>query len=403
MKATKEAAMNRPLKRTLQGLLGAALAAAVVLALLPRPIPVEIASASRGAMKVEIQGSGRTRVKQRFVVLAPASGSLERIPLRAGDEVEAGRAVAWIVPALPSPIDSRTRAEASARVAAAASAEAEARAQLERAKVALGFARQEESRALALASSQAVSRQAIEQARFQVTAHEKDLALAETSVERARREVVAYQALLGPVSGGKAGGDRLPVPAPAKGLVLRVLRDSEGPVAMGTPLLEVGSPSDLEAVLDLLTSQAARIRVGSTAMLERWGGPEPLRARVSAIEPSGFTKVSALGVEEQRVNVILEPIAPEGWQPLGDGYHVEGRILVHERADALKVPAGALFRLGGEWATYRVESGKAVVRTVKVGESDGEAVEILEGLAEGDRVVVHPSDKVSAGVAVEVS
>ncbi|HEY3448948.1 MAG TPA: HlyD family efflux transporter periplasmic adaptor subunit [Myxococcales bacterium] len=397
----------RPLKRILFAAVGLALAGLAVFALMPQPVTVELARVSRGELKVSVQGAGKTRVRDRYVVLAPASGRLERVGLRAGDPVAAGAPLAYVAGALPTPLDARSRAEASARVAASTSAQAEALAQVERCRVALSLARLEAQRARTLAKSQAVSEQALSLAEHEALAREKELSLAERTVERAQRETDAARAVLvtsspgiGGSGAGAAPGERIALTAPAAGVVLRVLREDEGPVAAGTPVLEVGDPSSLEAVLDLLTSQAARVRPGAPADLEQWGGRGALKAKVSVIEPSGFTKLSALGVEEQRVNVLLDPAAAGAFAPLGDGYHVEGRILVYQRADALKVPAGALFRHGGEWAAFLVDGGRAAIRPVQAGESNGEEVEILAGLSEGERVVVHPGDQVKAGVKV---
>ncbi|MGC4121004.1 MAG: HlyD family efflux transporter periplasmic adaptor subunit [Myxococcales bacterium] len=399
----------RTLKRLILIAAGLALAGLAVFALLPQPVAVELAQVSRGELKVSVQGAGRTRVKDRYVVLAPASGQLERVVLRAGDPVTAGASVAFIAGALPAPLDARSRAEASARVAASTSAQDEALAQVERARVALSLARQEADRSRALAKSSAVSEQALSLAEFEVLAREKELSLAERAVERTQRETEAARAsLLPPAATGQGGSgaagprsERVAVAAPATGVVLRVLREGEGPIAAGTPVLEIGDPASLEAVLDLLTSQAARVRPGAPADLEQWGGRGALRAKVSVVEPSGFTKLSALGVEEQRVNVLLDPATAGAFAPLGDGYHVEGRILVYERPDAVKVPAGALFRHGGQWAAFLVESGRASIRAVQAGESNGEEVEVLAGLSVGERVVVHPGDQVRAGVKVK--
>lgn len=389
----------RTLKRLALAAAAAGLALGLTAALLPGAVPVEIARATRGPLRVTVQAAGRTRVKARYLVSAPAAGNLERVALRAGDPVSPGQELAWLVPAAPALLDARTLAESHARAAAAASAQAEAKTNVERARVGLERAQSEAARAERLAQSQAVARQAAEAAGYEVLSREKELALAERAADRAARELEAARAVLTGASGARRG-ERLAMRSPASGKVLRVLRDSEGPIAPGAPVLEVGDPADLEAAIEVLTSQAVRIRPGARATLEQWGGREPLEARVAAIEPSGFTKVSALGVEEQRVAVVLVP-GPGGWPDLGDGFHVEGRVVVHEKADALKAPSGALFRRGGEWAAFALNDGRAALRTLRTGESTGEEVEILEGVREGDDLILYPGDKVAMGVRVE--
>lgn len=387
----------RPLKRLAILAAAATLVLGLTAALLPGAVPVQSAVVTRGPLRVTVQAAGRTRVQDRYIVSAPTHGQLERVALRAGDPVTAGQDLAWLVPAAPALLDARSHAEAQARVLASESAQAEARAQVERARVGLDHARAEAARVERL--GQAVARQAVDAARFAVLAQEKDLALAERAAERAQREVDAARAVLTGAASARRG-ERLALRSPGAGRVLRLLRDSEGPVAAGTPIVEVGDPERLEAVIELLTSQAVRVRPGAPATLEQWGGREPLPARVAAIEPSGFTKVSALGVEEQRVVVVLVPGAG-GWPGLGDGFHVEGRIVVHESQDALKTPSGALFRRGGSWAAFAVADGHAVERALDLGESNGDEVEVLGGLEPGDEVVLFPGDKVAAGVRVE--
>jgi HlyD family secretion protein len=389
----------RALKRIALVAAVAALALGLGAALLPGAVPVEIAPVARGPLRVTVQAAGRTRVKARFVVSAAAAGHLGRVALRAGDPVWAGQELAWLEPGVPALLDARALAESRARAAAAASAQAEARANVERARVGLEHARAEAARVERLAQAQAIAHQAAETAGYEVLAREKDLALAERAVDRAARELEAARAVLTAGSSARRG-ERLALRSPAAGRVLRVLRDSEGPIAPGAPILEVGDPADLEAVIDVLTSQAVRIRPGAPAALEQWGGREPLEAKVAAIEPSGFTKVSALGVEEQRVAVVLVP-GPGGWPALGDGFHVEARIVVHEESDALKAPAGALFRKGGDWAAFALENGRAALRTLRTGESTGDEVEIVDGLREGDGLILFPGDKVAQGVRLE--
>jgi HlyD family secretion protein len=227
------------------------------------------------------------------------------------------------------------------------------------------------------------------------------LEAAGAAVRRAQREVQAAQALLD--ARGGPGGRGVEVRAPAPGRVLRVLQESEGPVTAGTPLLEVGDPDRIELRVDLLTSEAVRVRPGAVVDLVNWGGDRVLPGRVRLVEPSAFTKVSALGVEEQRVYVLVDPVEPGAWAPLSDGYASDGRIVVAERPDAVLVPAGALFRQEGGWAAFVVEGGRARLRKVRIGDGSGVAAEVLEGLAAGDQVLVHPGDKVRDGVRVRAT
>ncbi|HEY3358312.1 MAG TPA: HlyD family efflux transporter periplasmic adaptor subunit [Polyangia bacterium] len=230
---------------------------------------------------------------------------------------------------------------------------------------------------------------------------------AQLGAARARHELEAAQAALPrPVAGAAADGEAVLVRAPVRGRVLRLLQEHEGPVAAGAPLVEVGDATALELCVDVLTSEAVRMRPGAAVALLEWGGPGALHGRVRAIEPSAYTKVSALGVEEQRVNVIVDPApaagagAAAGWALLGDGFHVEAHITVAERENALKVPAGALFRAGGRWAAFTIQGRRAALRHVETGAQGGGEVEITAGLREGDRVILHPGDLLEEGTAV---
>lgn len=368
-------------------------------AMMPEPSSAELAPVVRGPLVLTVEAIGRTRVKQRYAVLSPVTGNLLRIGLRPGERVEAGAELARVAPGAASPLDARSRAEAKARVAQAASAEGVARALLERALVGQAQASRELERARELAGRGSSAAQALEGAQFEVRAQEQEVLAAERTVERARAELEAVRAALASV--GEAGGPEVVVRAPAGGRVLKVLRESAGPIAAGAPLFEIGEPSELEAVLEVLTTQATKIAPGAEVEFLHWGGGEPLGGRVAYVEPSAFTKVSALGVEEQRVNVVVEPRGPGAWSGLADGYHVEARVVVARREGALKTPAAALVRQGTGWAVFVVDGeGRVRRRGIRIGAiGEGEA-EILEGLSDGERVIVHPSDQTAEGARV---
>ena len=373
---------------------------AVAWALWPAPLVVESVAAGRGPLRVTVEGPGKARVRDRYVVATPVPGHLGRVAVKAGDVVATGAVVAVVHPATPAPLDDRTRRELQARLEAARAAEAQARAGEERARHTATQAERERARARSLAAAGSVPTRDLDLAESAADESVHALEMAGAAVRRAEQETQAAQALLGARAG--PGGKGVEVRAPAAGRVLRVLQESEGPVAAGTPLLEIGDPAGIELRLDLLTSEAVRVRPGAAVDLVNWGADRVLPGRVRMIEPSAFTKVSALGVEEQRVNVLVDPATPGAWDPLSDGYAADGRVVVAERPDAIQVPAGALFRIEGDWAVFVVDDGRARQRRVRIGDAAGAAVEVVEGIAVGDRVLVHPGDKVRDGARVRV-
>lgn len=386
--------------RTVASAALAAALAGLAFWLSPDPLPVETAPVVRGPIREVVEGTGRTRVRDRYLVSAPVSGHLGRLAVVEGQRVTAGQPLAAVAPATPGPLDTRTRAELQARLGAARAAEAEAGAGLARATLADEEAAAELARAEALAAGGSVAGRELELARFARRARAEERVMALHAVRRAAGEAAAAKAML---SGAEAGarGERVVLRAPASGLVLRLLRESEGPVAAGTPLLELGDPGALEVELDLLTTQAVRVRPGAAVALLGWGGDGALAGRVRRVDPSAFTKVSALGVEEQRVHVVVDP-APgeEGWAVLGDGWAVEAELVVAERADAVKAPAGALFRSGGRWAAFAVEGGRARLRPLEVAERSGTEVALTSGPEPGTRLILHPTDQVADGARV---
>jgi HlyD family secretion protein len=393
--------LARAVRRVLFGAALAGTGVALVLALRPRPVPVDEARAARGPLVVAIEESGKTRVIDRYVVSAPLGGSLERLELREGDAVTEGDVLARIAPAVWPMLDERSRAESEARLSAALSSQRQADAQVERAHVAADQAEQDRRRSEALASSGTIGTQALEQARFDARMRAQELSSAEFARKVAVEEVRALRATLGADGAGARGGRHVDVRAPASGRVLRVVQKSAGVVPAGTVLLEIGDPAALEVVVDLLTTDAVRVQPGTPATLDGWGGDAPLAGRVRRLEPSAFTRPSALGVDEQRVNVVIALTDPrERWAALGDGYRVEARLVLWQAAEVTKLPVGAIFRHGEEWAAFRVDDGTAHVVSLTVGHRGDREVEVLSGLSPGADVVVHPGDRVRDGVKV---
>jgi HlyD family secretion protein len=393
-------------RRRLGAVLGAAALAATVWWLMrPPAVPVEVAEVTRGPLRVTVDEEGETRVRNRYVVAAPTTGRLLRIDLDEGDAVAVGDVVARLE---PSPLDPRDEAAARARLEAAVSQKSGAAARVALARAALAQARRDAERAERLHAAGALSAEAYERAHLDLTEAEQELEAARFAADAAEHEIEAARAALIAVRGGTAvasSAEGCPtaapcdeVRAPVAGKVLRVLEESERIVLAGTPLVELGDPRDIEVVVDVLSADAVRIAAGDEMDIEDWGGEQPLRARVRRVEPSGFTKVSALGVEEQRVNVIGDFVDPPA--ALGDGYRVEARIVVWEASDVVRVPGSALFRRGEDWHVFLAEEGRARLRKVEVGHRGTFQAEVRSGLEPGARVVVHPSDRVEDGIRV---
>jgi HlyD family secretion protein len=375
--------------------------AVTVLALRPRPVPVDVARAERGPLVVAIEESGMTRVKDRYVVSAPATGSVSRLAFEPGDPAREGSVLAEIAPALSPLLDERTRAAAEARLGAALSALGQARAQVARAETAKQSSEQELARTKKLAEGGSIAREPLDRAEFEARLRVDELSSAVFAAKVAGEEVRVARAALGQKERGTIG-HHVDVLAPASGRVLRVHQKSAGVVQAGAPLLEVGDPDVLEVVVDLLSTDAVHVAAGTPVVLQGWGGDRPLSGRVRQVEPSAFTRPSALGVDEQRVNVIVALTAPrEQWAALGDGYRIEARIVLWQASDVLKVPQGAVFRHGDGWAAFAVRDGVAHLVPIAIGHRGETEVEIVSGLSEGQSVAVHPGDRVKDGVRVE--
>jgi HlyD family secretion protein len=408
---------------------GLLILAALVWALIPKPVAADFAAVERAPLAVTVDEEGKTRVHDHYVVSAPVPGRVERIELEPGDPVKGGETVlARFLPSTAALLDARARAEAEARVRAAEASLGGARAQRRRAEAESDLAAKEVARTRSLAEQQIVSRQQLDSAVAAATAQEEAARAAGFAEATAAHELETARASLfgGSREGEKSGRAPAAVElrSPIDGVVLKRLRESESEVAAGEPLVEVGDPADLEIVSDLLSSDAVKVAAGDPVRIEQWGGGETLNGRVRRVEPAGFTKISALGVEEQRVNTLIAFEDPrQAWQALGDAYRVEVRIVIWQGDEVLQVPTSSLFRHGaatgaeaggatgtqigggepspGGWAVYKVDGGRARLTPVEVGHRNGLRAEIVSGLAAGERVILHPSDAVADGVRVE--
>jgi HlyD family secretion protein len=384
-------------------LVGAALAVAAVIAWLmiyTPPVPVDVATVDRGDVEVTVGDDGIARVREVYAVAAPIAGRLFRVDVEPGDRVLAGRTVLGrLAPVDPGFLDQRSRGAAEAHAREAGARLAAARAESLRAASALALAEREHERVASLAERGIAARAALDRARATRDEAQAMLAAARATVEMARNaEAEARAQLAAPLATG--GGGTIAVRAPVSGTVLRVMQESEAVVPAGTQLVEIGDPaSDLEIVTDLLSTEAVRVRPGARARIEEWGGDRPLAATVRRVEPLGILKISALGVEEQRVNVRLDLVGdPSSWSRLGHGYRVEVKIVTGEARGAVRVPASALFRQGTSWAVFVADAGRARLRPVEVGLMNERHAEVRRGLAPGQSVVLFPSEAVADGV-----
>jgi HlyD family secretion protein len=390
----------RPGRLILWGL-AALVVAAIAWSFRPQPVPVDMMAVKRGSLRVTIDEEGMTRVRERYVVSAPVAGRLQRVELESGDSVSRRTVLASFYPAAPTLLDSRTRAESEARMKAAQASRDQARIALQRAHDEVAFSRSELARQREVAKFGGITDERLAAVELDVRTKEAQVKAAELALQAAEHELEAARALLQQVVNPSAGtGGALTLRSPIDGIVLRVLQESESLVAAGTPLIEVGNPEQLEVVADLLSTDAVKVQPGMAVDLSGWGGDTSLGGRVRLVEPAGFTKISALGVEEQRVNVLIDFVDVHGAKKLGDRYRVEVAIVIWERAGVLKVPTSALFRTGEAWAVFAVRDGKAVRTTVQIGQRSALEAEMLSGLSDGDQVIVHPGDTVEDGVSV---
>lgn len=379
-----------------------ALLAFVAYGLKPKPVPVETAVVARGPLTVSVLEEGKTRVRQRYVVTAPVAGNMQRVLLRAGDELKAGETViAVMMPALAPLLDSRAQAQAEARVAAATAARSQAEQALEVTRTAAQFAKAGWERvksnvaqgSISVTDRDQIEREALMRER-EVRAGEFALKVSDFDLEQARAALLQF--------GSEAASKvRIEVKAPANGRVLKVHQESAGMMAAGAAIIEMGDPSDMEIEAEILSRDAVVIHPGAEVWVDQWGGDAPLKGRVRRIEPAAFTKVSALGVEEQRVIVLsdLDAVSEQA-KALGDRYRVEVRVAIWSDPDVLLVPSGALFREGREWKTFVLDGGKARKQIVNTGRTDGKMTQVLDGLMAGATVLMHPPDVVDDGSEV---
>jgi HlyD family secretion protein len=383
----------------------AALLATLAWGFWPRPVLVEVATVGRGPLQVTVEEEGRTRVKDRFVISAPVAAYLRRIALDVGDALTQGQTVAVLEPLRSEVLDPRSRARAEAQVAAAQAALKASVEKVAAARAQAEFARAEYARKQKLRASETISRTLLEEAEtlarqtaaeeqsaaFEVEAARFDLEAARTALQYSLADDTAIMAVT------------VELQAPVASRVLRLYHESEGVVSAGEDLIEIGDPLQLEVAVDVLSEDAVQIRPHTRVQFTRWGGDAVLEGVVRTVEPAGFTKISALGVEEQRVWVIADLVSPrEAWRFLGDGYRVEARFILWQDADVLQAPASALFHHDGQWAAFVVEGGRARRHRVEVGHRNGLVAEILDGLRAGDRVITHPDDRIEDGVRVQV-
>ena len=388
-------------RTALLGALGVIVIGGLVLAFRPSPIPVDTGQVTRGAMQVDIREDGRTRLRDRYTIAVPMAGTLERVPWRPGDVVEVGEELLGLIP-LPAPLlDDRSRAQARAALEGARAGLAQARAREEAMEGAVVEAREAVRRQRILLSESGGSTSAVELAEAGLRSREAELRSARFAVQVAEQEVENARLLLDRGTDG-TGADRIVVRSPVGGRILRVMQESEAAVQPGSPVLEVGDVANLEVVADLLSADAVLVRPGHRAEIDRWGGDDVLSARVRVVEPAAFTRVSALGIEEQRVNVLLD-LDPDVAIPpaLGDGFRVEARIVIWEGEDVLRVPASAVFRDGDRWYAFRIREGRAQRVEVEVGRRSDADAQVLSGLEEDDGVVLYPGERIEDGVRVE--
>lgn len=371
------------------------LAALIVWFWMPKPVPVDLVQAKRGPLTVTVDEQGKTRARDRFVIAAPVAGKVNRLDWQEGDPVTKGQIVAWIQ---PSPLDPRELAEISARIQMTLALQRAAEERVAEARAVHDQARRERERYERLFKSGGISRQTFEQSEKAEVTSASELDAYKSRAQAAAYEVKMARARLIAAEQGKKGAV-MGIPSPVNGRVLKIMEKSERVAAAGTPLLVLGDATRLEVVIDLLSSEAVKVRPGMPVRLENWGGDRDLPARVRTVESQGFTKVSALGIEEQRVNVVADLLEPPG--PLGDDYRVEARIIIWEGQSLLKIPASALFRSGTDWAVFVERAGRARKQIVEVGHRTPREAEIVKGLKEGDRVISHPTNQIGEGIKIK--
>lgn len=397
--------MRKIINRIVLVVVALAVVGGILWAFRPQPVAVDVQQIVRGPLEVTVDEDGRTRIRDRYVVSAPLSAQLQRISLDAGDPVVAGQTVlAVLQPVDPSLLDARAALEAEARVRRAQAAVQQTEAELQAATARQQFASVEYDRIKTAFNQNAANQSEVDAASMADRTARADLDAATFARKIAEFELELAQAALlrtQPSGEENSTSETLVIKSPINGRVLRLIQESAAVVTPGSPLMELGNPADLEMEVDVLSTDAVQIQPGAPVHIERWGGPETLSGIVRLVEPQAFTKISALGVEEQRVYVIIDFADPfEKWQALGDGYRIEARIVTWRDDNVLKAPAGALFRRGDQWCVFTIRDGKAALQPVTIGKRTTLEVQIIGGLEENQTVIVHPSDEVSQGVPV---
>ncbi len=389
--------------RKLGWVVGAVLVvAAIAMGFMPSAVLVDTAVVERGLSEVTVREEGKTRVVERYVVSSPVSAYARRIELDVADAVTEGEVLLYLEPLRSQVLDPRSRAEAEARVSATQAALLVAQQEVDAAEAEAAYAATDLDRVRQLQARGAMSQTALDLAETAALRTTARLESSRRAVEVAEYEVEAAETALG-YSAGQGGGETVPVYSPVTGRVLSVLRESEGVVSAGMPLIEVGDPTLLEVEVEVLSADAVKIEPGTPVRFERWGGDGELEGVVRVVEPVGFTKVSALGVEEQRVRVVVDFTSPpDRWRRLGDQYRVEAVFIVGRGDDVVNAPTSALFRQGDGWAVFVAMEGVASLREVAVGRRAGLRAEIISGLDEGETVIVHPDGSIRDGTAVDV-
>lgn len=392
------------IKRTLWTLVFALATAGIVWFAWPQPIPVDIAVVTKSAMEVTVDDEAKTSVREIYTVSAPVSGTVLRTSRDVGDQVIADETIVAVMqPVTPAFHDAGTHEELLAAVAAAEAAEKLAQAEVRRIAASLDFSRKELKRAEALARTDAIPIRTLDKAKFEVEANEAALASAKAQLDVRRSERAGVVArLIDPSSVAPQSNPAccIQIRSPVAGRVLKIVQESEIIVQGGTPLIEIGDPRDLEVVAELLSTDAVQIKIGSPVRIDGWGGV-PVQGRVTRVDPAGFVKISALGIEEQRVRTWIDfTDPPELWSQLGHDYRVIVHVTIWQADDVVTAPVGALFRKGNDWAVFAVRDGRARSTIVTIGRRNNRIAEITSGLAEGDKVVLHPSDRIGEAVAV---
>ena len=392
-------------KRTIKVVIATIAVGLLVFAFMPEKQKVDIITVNKGDLIITLEGEGKTRIHDIYTVSTPIDGRVTRIDSNAGDIVTAGTIIANMYPANPNFLDKRSETQAQADVDGANAALALASSRVRQAQAQLTLDKSEYKRTFELFNNNMVSEAALEKANIRVTVQQAELETAIANKNLMASRLKAAQArLLQPININNQDYDtcQICIHSPVDGRVLRILHKSESIVPVGTPLVEIGDPKDLEVIIEMLSTNAVQVQVGDDALIKRWGGKQDIAARVKIIEPSGFTKISALGVEEQRVNVILSFTDPiEKWQSLGDAFRVEAAIIIDKASQVIKVPLSALFRENETWSVFKVVDGIVTTQSVTIGKRNDRYAEVSDGLSQGDEIILHPSNQLSNGTKVE--